>query len=217
MRTMIASLLMSGLAFGAGPCLASCGPLLLGYVIGSGKSVPVSMQAWCMFSLARLLVYGILGILVGCIGEFALGRFYESGFVRLLNIAAGIFIVVLGATILVGRGGGHPVCRGLHTRFVQRHAQSAFSLGIIAGLMPCAPMLAVFGFIAFASRHLWQAAVYAVSFGLGTVLSPLCIMVFFAGFLSRLLREKPSLIVVFQRLCAAVLVFFGIRMIVMQL
>ncbi len=202
-----------GVSFGAGPCLASCGPLFLSYISGSGKNITKSLVSYLIFSLARITVYVFLGILVYCLGKFFTETIFE-GISKYVFILGGGFIVCIGMLMALGRHMDAAVRRVVYKNLLEKDIKSIFLFGLIIGLLPCAPLFALFSYVALISKSFTLSAIYAFSFGLGTLLSPLALLAVFAGVIPRaLLKIKPLFSRIFNLVCAAVLIFLGIQLV----
>ena len=95
------SIFILGLSFGSGPCLVSCGPLLISYVAGTKKSVLKSISSYLLFSLARVSVYLVLGLLVFFLGKFVFEKF--GLLFKVILLAAGILIILIGVLVSLGK------------------------------------------------------------------------------------------------------------------
>jgi sulfite exporter TauE/SafE len=168
-------LFLTGLAAGAGPCLATCAPLVLPLVAGTAKNGRQGLGLTLSFFAGRLAVYIGLGALAGW-SLRSLSWFTENPALQnnMLRAGAG-FILFLGALIVMGKDISSPWCRSWHKYFVDKSHGSMFILGILAGLAPCLPLLGVLTYTAFKARDPLQGALWGGSFGLGTMLSPLLI------------------------------------------
>ena len=210
---LLFSFFLLGVSFGAGPCLASCGPLFLSYISGSGKNITKSLVSYLIFSLARITVYVFLGILVYCLGKFFTETIFE-GISKYVFILGGGFIVCIGMLMALGRHMDAAVCRVVYKNLLEKDIKSIFLFGLIIGLLPCAPLFALFSYVALISKSFTLSAIYAFSFGLGTLLSPLALLAVFAGVIPRaLLKIKPLFSRIFNLVCAAVLIFLGIQLV----
>ena len=213
MFRVIISLFIMGVSFGAGPCLASCGPLFLSYVSGSGKNVAKSLVSYLIFSLARITVYVFLGVLVYCLGRFFTESIFE-GVSKYVFILGGGFVACTGILMALGRNMDAAACRVVYKNLLEKDIKSIFLFGLIIGLLPCAPLFALFSYVALISRSLALSAIYAFSFGVGTLLSPLALLAVFAGVVPRaLLKVKPVFSRIFNLICAAIMVFLGIQLV----
>ena len=76
----------TGIALGSGPCLATCGPILLPFIAAAKKGPASSLKCWLIFSATKLFVYMILGGLAGVIGANLYQTYYweKQGFICLL-------------------------------------------------------------------------------------------------------------------------------------
>ena len=68
----VISLFFSGLVFGSGPCLVSCGPMFLSYVVGTSKGLKLSLLSYLVFSLSRIFAYLIFAFVVYFLGSYFL-------------------------------------------------------------------------------------------------------------------------------------------------
>lgn len=210
MNEIAVSFFILGLSFGAGPCMASCGPLFISYIAGTGKGILNSLAAYILFSLARIGVYIVLGLLVFILGKFALERFV-SGYSRYLFIAAGAFLVLIGALMAIDKKSNLKFCGFLREHILARDKKSVITLGLITGLFPCAPLLAVFSYIILVSRGYPETLFYCLSFGIGTFVSPLILLVIAAGLVPKyLVGSKYER--AFGLVCGLVIIFLGIQL-----
>ena len=196
------NLFLLGLAFGAGPCLASCGPLVLAYTIGTKKAVRESLLFYVLFSAARITVYIVLGLIFFVAGKLAAEQFLGS-FSPYLYKAAGFFIILIGFLMALGKN--------LH--LVRLENKGVFAFGLIAGLLPCAPLVLVYTYIGLISKNWHQAVTYSFSFGLGTLLSPLLLLVIIGGAMPGLLKKiKVIYSRIFTFICGMVIIILGINL-----
>ena len=63
MSEIALSSFLLGLAFGWGPCLASCGPLVLSYSVGTQKNHWQGLVLYLVFSASRIFIYVMLAVL----------------------------------------------------------------------------------------------------------------------------------------------------------
>ncbi|MEW6100751.1 MAG: sulfite exporter TauE/SafE family protein [Candidatus Omnitrophota bacterium] len=194
------SLFITGLIFGSGPCLASCGPILISYIAATKKNMLEGVAAYLLFSLARVSVYIGLALGVFFLGEFVF-RGWLEGLSKYVLILGGGFIVIVGVSLIYGR------------KFVKER-KSPIAMGAIIGLLPCAPLLAVFSCIGLASKSWMQSFTYSFCFGVGTILSPLIALSAFAGLVPKFLTEKrEKYLKIFNFICAAIIILLGARLI----
>lgn len=206
------ALFFYGLTMGVGPCLAFCAPALLSYIAGTKKSWLGGLKDILIFSLSRLVICAILGLLAGSIG-YLLNEVISSPEVNLIKyLGLGIFVLLLGIIMLLG-GKGFPFCCILHRETIEKSTKSIILLGILIGLAPCLPLLGALSVIAGVAKGPVIGAFWGFSFGLGTVISPLIILAPIAGGLGRLFSLKPIFSRTFSRLCGCFLIYFGIRLI----
>jgi len=203
------ALFVTGLLMGLGPCLAFCAPILIPYITGSEKSWLGGLKDVLVFSLSRLVITGLLGSLAGEMGYLLSSPKFDL--IKYLGL--GIFVLLLGVIMLLG-GKGFPLCRILHRETIERSTKSMILLGILIGLAPCLPLLGALTIIAGLAKGPLMGAFWGLSFGLGTVISPLILLALVAGSLGKLFSLKPIFYQTFSRLCGCFLVYFGIRLII---
>jgi sulfite exporter TauE/SafE len=91
-----------------------------------------------------------------------------------------------------------------------------FMFGLLVGLAPCAPLLALLFDVVLISKGALDGMLYAFSFGFGTFVSGLITISIIAGILTRLpatLIKSEKLNVVFKVVCALLLAILGIALI----
>jgi sulfite exporter TauE/SafE len=212
---IIISLFFMGVSFGFGPCLASCGPLLISYTAGTKKNFWQSIGTYLLFSSGRVAVYVILGLLVFLLGQFIAQTWLASlPLYRYIFIIAGAFIIFLGIFTAFGRHLEFKYCQVLEKNLLQQYHKSALILGLITGILPCAPLLALLGYVALVSKTWPQAFIYCLSFGLGTFLSPLLMISILSGLIPRFLEGQKAIYYrVISVVCGLIMVFLGINLI----
>jgi len=190
-----------GLSFGAGPCLATCGPILVSYVAGTRKNIPAGIRDYLIFSSCRIFVYVILGLLIYSLGRLAVTAFMAS-YSRYIFILGGVFIVSIGIFIATNKK-------------IWFKNKNLVIMGVTIGLLPCAPMIAVLSYIGLVSKSWLQSLFFSFSFGLGTLISPLILIVVIAGFIPKILEKTQALYSkVFGIICGAVIIFLGARLMI---
>jgi len=213
MSALALSFFLLGLSFGAGPCMASCGPILLSYIVGTGKDTEKSVVSYALFSISRVSVYLVLGVLV-----FWAGKFITENLVNTISkyvyIGGGIFVVLMGVLMISGNRIEWGVCSFLHKKLLHHDKKSVLLLGLVTGFAPCAPLLALFSYIALVSKSWVTSVIYALSFGIGTIISPLLLLAAFAGLIPSLLKGKSELFGrIFNVLCGVIIIILGLRLI----
>ncbi|MBW2990788.1 sulfite exporter TauE/SafE family protein [Candidatus Woesearchaeota archaeon] len=151
-----------GIIYGLGPCTISCAPVLVPIVMTASKNWKQGLIYTLVFSLGRVIVYVLLGMLMG-----ALGKTLE---IYISNKIIGIFFALLGIALFFKV---HTRCLVSKVKITGLHM--SFVAGIIMGFSPCAPMLAALA-LAVASKSILIGGLIALVFGVGTVLSPILII-----------------------------------------
>ena len=204
MFRIILNLFLTGILFGAGPCMLTCGPVLIAYVVGTKKRIIDSILTYSMFSWARIFVYLVLSFLVFFFGNVVMEKMLRQNS-RYVLFAGGAFIIIVGVAII------------LQKSFFKRFKSNSIMLGVIVGALPCVPLLAILSYIGLVSKTWLQSLIYGVSFGIGTFLSPLVIVAFFAGAINKFLEKKKAL---YNRICSVIsgtiLIFFGVQLLLLR-
>lgn len=212
MYRIIWQLLISGILFGSGPCISSCGPLLLSYMAGAGKNARSSFVTYVIFSSARMFAYVSLSAAAFLAGTFALNQAVER-WRGAVMLTGGVFIVCLGILVFSRRAhkGFLNACR---CSLLEKGGKSACALGLIAGFTPCAPLLGVLSYIVFVSKSFGESLAFGAAFGIGTSLSPLILLAGVSGFFSRMsLQRREVSGRILKTACAATLIILGAQLI----
>lgn len=213
LNTLLTHLQLFGIGFTfgmAGPCLLLCTPILLAYVVGSLKTQREIFRDALLFFTGRLIAYLALGILAGLSGLILKG-FLGSNAAYFLRPLGGVISILLGVIILVRKEGDPSDCRT--GRLFKAASGSLFILGLLIGLSPCSPLLALLFEITLISKNVFDSILYTLSFALGTISSGIIIICAFAGILrgisARLLKSARANLVI-KLACALLLIIFGI-------
>lgn len=203
------SLIFSGFLFGSGPCLASCGPLLISFIAGTNKNIPQAILFYSLFSLSRVAVYLVLGVLIYFLGNIA-QEYLFSGYVSLVG---GFFIALCGLFIILGKKIRLPGVL-FNKLFSSDQLKNPIIFGLIYGLIPCIPFLSVLSYSALVSKNWPEALVYAFCFGLGTYLSPLLAVSVFSGALSGLFNGgREKYLKILSVICGLIIIFLGLQLV----
>ncbi|MFH0738286.1 MAG: sulfite exporter TauE/SafE family protein [Candidatus Omnitrophota bacterium] len=207
------SFFILGLLFGSGPCLVSCGPMLICYAAGRKKNLNAGLLFYSLFSLGRLSVYLGLSLAIFFLGRFTVENRISGVLSRYIFMIGGIFLILIGALLAIGRNLRFKSCQYLYSNFIERDRKSALVLGLITGLLPCAPLLAGLSYLGLISTSWPLALFYALSFALGTFISPLALLTLLAGIVPPfLLKKNRSGERVFSFICGLIIVFLGLRL-----
>ena len=207
----LVAFLVQGFVVGAGPCLFVCAPILLPYLAGTQRTWQEGLRATLIFGLTRLLVYSLLGGVVGYVGFYIFKfAFYNRIWGRYLWTFAGGFIILLGVLIILGKGIKNPLCRFLQRQTLESTTRSMVIFGIIFGLSPCLPMLAIMTEIMFLARDFFHGFFYGFAFGIGTVISPLLLLGALTPLIPGKLFRSEAASRVFSIICGVLMILVGI-------
>ena len=173
--------LLTGLAFGAGPCNVTCLPYL-GPVFLQGQGVKHSWRVLLPFTLGRLSGYTLLGLIAGTAGQ-AITELLQSSIAGwILGTAA----ILVGLKLLRHSSttscSSHEVKQPTHStvQFVNTETNhghhtsmpgSLFVMGAGMALNPCLPLTAILT-AAAASGSMLTGISLGLAFGMGAVLIP---------------------------------------------
>lgn len=197
-----------GITVSFGPCIAHCSSVILPYIATTTQNWKDGLRAILTFSLARLFIYGALGLLAGLAGRVIIEQLLE--FEPQIMVAGGVLITSLGLYIFL-RKNKTPRCQTAACEHRAGIRGSAF-LGLFAGILPCLPLLGVLTFTALYARDMWQGAFYGSAFGAGKFFSPLIVLGILAGSAPTLLSRHSRAFNYFTKLCGIVLVVIGISL-----
>lgn len=213
MNNIISGLFLTGVLFGSGPCVASCGPFLISYIAGTRKTAARGVVAYILFSSARVSVYIALGVSVFFLSRFAVERLL-GGLQKYILISGGVFMIIVGFFMVFSKRMDSGLCRKISRHLLERDKKSIVAAGLVIGLLPCLPLLSVLSYIGLVSRGWADSVLYSLSFGMGTFVSPLIVLVIFSGLIQRLFAGKNDIYrSIFTSLCGLVIIFLGARLI----
>lgn len=154
---MIWAAFLMGL-FGSLHCLGMCGPLVMALPHSSGYRAII-------YHGARILAYGIMGLLIGLFGK----GLNLAGFQQGISIFSGILIVLFGLGLLRKKTAWPPFFMKLYQRWMQStDPGSTALLGLLNGFLPCGMVyVAMAG--ALAEQQAFEGALFMVVFGAGTL------------------------------------------------
>jgi len=213
MFRIIIGLFLTGLLFGAGPCLASCGPVLISYIAATKKNIYGGLFAYSLFSFARISVYLFLSLAIFYFGQFTTERLLHA-FSGYIFITAGVFICVMGLLLVLDKKIDTWPFRVLNKYVLEKEKKNSAVLGIVFGLLPCAPLFVLLSYIGLFSKTWLESLIYALAFGAGTFLSPLLFLAIFTGLMPVWLKDRKEIYYrILIRLCGLFIVFLGIQLI----
>ncbi|MFD1166719.1 sulfite exporter TauE/SafE family protein [Sphingobacterium daejeonense] len=162
-------------------CAVMCGPLLLAVQAGQQITWKTTINK-LLYQFGRILTYGLLGLLLGLIGNVASIQGWQQGF----SLVTGIILFGIGLFYMFGKSLSK--LASIQTKAIQPFARfmskwlyrpgGSFVAGILNGILPCGMV-----YMALASAvnadSLSNSFVFMLLFGLGTL--PLLLLFSFAG------------------------------------
>ena len=211
----ILELFTIGIAMAFGPCLFFCTPIVLSYIAGTQDSWRKGFKSVLIFSLSRAFVYVLLGTLAGLFGEILTTALDKYSLI--IYFIGGIFISLSGILILLGKNPNLHLCQILRKYTVGNDIRSSIILGIVIGFLPCTPLLGILVYISLISKDLWQGALLGLSFGVGTMISPLIIFGILVSAFPKIIMKNSKTFEIFKKVCGFLLFLFGVQLIVSQI
>ena len=214
------SALFLGIIYGATFCTLTCSPIIASYIIGSDRGTRRGMWLSVIFNGGRVITYGLLGLAVGMAG----GAFLVEGVYALWGaIFFGIALALIGIWIAIRRRPGTLGCacakdaswieriwHRIEPREGDGGEMSAVGMGLLIGLVPCPPLIALLVFSA-AVGSAATGMVLGLLFGIGTIISPIIVIAAAAGWFSdRIALEAPAMRFGMRRAAGVMLVLLGI-------
>ena len=186
-------------------CVGMCGPIALAIPLTSKDRANVVVQS-LLYQFGRITTYSLLGLIMGAMGW----GIVLAGYQKLFTITFGVAIIVIALfSISIERkllqnhfinNGFNWVKRKLAKLLSITNRSSAFSIGLLNGILPCGLVyIALAG--ALIGGQLLGGALYMFLFGLGTI--PLMFGVMLIGKLQR------SYFYRFRKLIPFALILFG--------
>ncbi len=198
-------LFASGMILSSGPCLASCAPFLAAYTAGRRSGVRDSFFSYFVFSFFKILAYLVLAGICA-LGSSLIHMEKLLAYKAWIHGALGIVIAGVGIGMLIDRPENKTLCSCL-CRF---HVTNIAFFGFLIGLAPCLPLLGILNYVVIISKAPVDAFLYVFVFGLGTVLSPLMIVMVVSAKVSAMLARFAMLKGLLRVFCAIVLIFLGL-------
>jgi sulfite exporter TauE/SafE len=191
-----------------------CAPILIPYIASTKKTWWEGLWATLVFSLVRTFAYTLLG-LIAFLSYRLVEMIANPAKNPYLGLCAGIFVVFLGILLVVLRKEIHlPVFKLLGKEFLEKVTQSMILLGLLIGFSPCLPLIGALTLIATHAQSAFEGAFLGLSFGVGTLLSPLLILGLLAGFLPGEIIKNQKVFRIFKMVCGILLILFGLNLIV---
>lgn len=207
-------LFLIGLTLGMTQCVFLCAPMLVPYIASTKRGWKEGLFTTLIFSLSRLSAYILLGSLAGLFGVLIIELLHRYKLSYYLWTVGGLFIILLGVLIILGKDTKSHFCQVLHQQIIGKSNISMALLGFVFSFKLCPALLAVLSYIALKADNALTGAFYGLCFGLGAaVVTPLIIFGIIASTIPAMIFETPKIYKFFKRFCGVLLVIFGLRII----
>lgn len=186
--------------------------MLVPYIAARQDTPGKGLATYGIFAVTRIVVYLVFGAIAGLFGEWVLRRFFGSFALQVIFSAFGLLLVFIGILIALSKFSLGRTCH----RYLERisgpgDVRHIVAFGLVISFAPCLPLMAVLGYIVLIADSWSKGLLYMMAFGLGTVLSPMIALAFFAGWIGRASKKYPRMGRVVNVLCGIMLVYFGIQ------
>jgi len=207
--SILISIFIIGLSYGATACMFSCMPFLSPLLISNSNSVKHSMGIILPFSLGRIFSYTVISI-IAYFSSFTIKQFLDNN--TLTNMILGIATIAMGITLLYKSYKTISSC-GHNTTLVKKPTLNKlgfFTIGATMSVNPCAPIMALLG-VAINSHSFYEAMLLGLFFGTGAVIFSI---IFYGFILSKFIKgfliQFSSYKIYVERFAALLLVIVGI-------
>lgn len=209
------SLFVTGVVLATGPCLLSCGPLLVSYVTAARLDARGALRTYLVFSLTRVGVYFLLGGLIGFFGENVLRGILQGRFLGYFFAGGGFWVVVTGLFLALRKTEGDTACGRWHRLVLSGGTKNIVLFGLVTSLSVCWPLWAVLGYIVLVADTWVKGVIFMAAFGLGTVLSPVLLLALgLAGRVEVLTKGRQRWLGRIRFLAGMALVYLGVGLII---
>ncbi|MCD6412846.1 MAG: sulfite exporter TauE/SafE family protein [Elusimicrobia bacterium] len=192
----------------SGPCLFACVPVVSAYVSGTKKSPREIFPDIFVFLSGRLLSTVFWGVLAGFSAKILRGFLSSPSAEETFRRLGGGLIILLAILVLLGKVS---VC-GVKLKKIG--SGGVFLFGILIGLAPCPPFIALFAEIMLISKSIAGSILYSFSFGLGLFVSGLIALSLVSGILtaasSKFFVTSASRRI-FRFVCALLIALIGVK------
>lgn len=192
-------------------CIGMCGPIALALPLGN-KTKAQKRVAVVLYNLGRLSTYALFGLILGFLGE----GLSLIGISQYLSLVFGLLIVFIGLLSIfkvknpIANGAffsSYTLLKKSFSKQLQKRSNTAFfSMGVLNGFLPCGLIyVALAG--ALSAGSVWNAMIFMLLFGLGTL--PVMLLVpLFSNKIKPFLQKRWKLAIPILTLC------FGLLMVV---
>ena len=207
------SLFISGVVISWGPCFFFCGSIVVPFLASLREGFLKGLKAVLIFSFFRALSYTLLSAIFGGLTRLLIGNYYKSKISFIVYLFASFFIIFSGVVMLTYRILPHQrICQIVEKKVKFYGIRTIVFLGLLLGFLPCFPLLSIFTYIALNSINVADSIMMGLSFGLGTLVSPLLFIIPFFSQISLWVSEKIYFYRIFHLICAGIFIFLGIQM-----
>ncbi len=192
----------------AGPCLFACVPAVSAYVSGTKKTPREIFPDILVFLSGRLIATLFWGVVAGFSAKILNGFLSSPSAELLVRRLGGALIILLAVFVFLGKVS---VCGVKASKIA---SGGIFLLGVLIGLAPCPPFIALFTEITLISKSVASAVLLSFSFGLGLFVSGLIAISVVSGFLtaaSAKIFVSPISRRIFRYVCALLVALIGVK------
>ena len=133
-----------------------------------------------------------------------------SRYAQSIYFVLGLFVILLGAATCLGaKDLFGKTCAILN----KGNIRNVGVAGLLIGFAPCLPLVGILNYVVLIAKNPWDAIMYLLVFGLGTVVSPLVFLAALSGKFAQMISKSQRTKTFFQYACGGMLVFLGARIV----
>lgn len=183
-----------------------CAPLLASYSAVFKKGFKKSLISYLVFSTCKIIGYIILALIWTKVINLFSNHLIQKFAVFFYNLLAAFIILIGITTIFYKKDKPNSFCRIVH----RGNIRNTGLMGFLVGLSPCLPLIGILNYIAIISPNLTSAAVLSFTFGLGTMISPLLLIVTFSAKISQIFSRNKRIEKIIKITGGLALIFLGL-------
>jgi len=204
-----------GLVLGMGPCFAYCGPILLPFVLASGRGALKGLLMGLSFSVGRAVTYSFLGAGAGVAGMAVIQLLQSEAWLFPIQAGVGLLLLLAGMAIIMGWRPKGRLC--IVALRLGGGYGGLFWLGVLTGLSPCVPLAAALALVAANAPGVVMGARAGLAFGLGTAISPLLLLAALLGAGGRWAERSTKVMGVLRLVAGYGLFIYGAHLLISHL
>ncbi|MBW2010966.1 MAG: sulfite exporter TauE/SafE family protein [Deltaproteobacteria bacterium] len=206
---------VTGIISGTTQCTIACAPFISTYIMGSREGVLDGIKSFTAFTVGRVFMYAVIGLVSGYIGTTFVGMEKNLPYLSLIFgfilISIGLLMLIRPVSTNCNQSKGKIELFGFISRRVAFNPTThLFVMGMAFAAIPCPPMAGILVY-SLKMPSVISSSILMSLFGIGTAFSPLIVISALSGWFSRKIKtEVPQYKMMFQRISGIILMFLGV-------